>query len=171
MNVEQRIATVAAAPGVTAAYQIGEAEALGGNLHGVNVVWWVSSGDVSRRYGGRLVASGYGTAQEAANWAGELPAVLAPAPVATGYITGRTVPFSRVQVEAFANAQWRAQQGYASAPDILGFEVDNLGDRAVRVSGLFWMTDGTRSDRGYVIRLVNPNGETSGDNVKFERIL
>lgn len=172
MNVEQRIATVAAAVGVAAAYQKGEAESLGGNLHGISVVWWDKTGDVSRRFGARLVVSGYGTAQESADWAGDLPAVLAPARAAQGYITARTTPFTRAQVEAFANAQWRGQSAeYTSAPTILGFEVDNLDGKSVKVDGLFWMSDGTRSERKYVIRFVDPNGAPSGSNVKFERIL
>lgn len=172
MNVNERIASVAAAQGVVAVYQHGSLESLGGGLDAINVVWWTTAGDVSKRHGGRLIIVHYDTEQESATWAGELPEVLKAAPAPTGYITARNTPFTRAQVEAFANAQWRGQSAeYTSAPDILGFEVDNLDGKSVQVSGLFWMADGTRSDRRYVIRMVDANGLTSGANVKFERIL
>lgn len=171
MNITQRIETVGAAPGVLAAFAKGEVEAIGGNLHLVNVVWFHVAGAVARRGGGSLIVSGYGTGAESALWGGNLPDVIAPAPAAQGYITERTVPFTKAQVIAFANAQWRAQgAAYTNAPDILGIEVDNMDGKSVKVSGLFWMDGGARSDRGYVIRLVDPNGLTSGANVKFEQI-
>lgn len=169
MAIAERIATVSAVQGVIAAFQKGSAEAAG-PLSLVTVVWFRVSGAVASRGGGVLVVSDIGGENEEAYW-GELPALLAPAPAAKGYITGCNTPFTAAQVEAFTNAQWRAHDAaYASAPDILGFEVDNLDGKSVKVSGLFWMSDGSRSDRAYVIRLVDANGNTSGANVKFEQI-
>lgn len=174
MTIAERIATISAVSGVRGATTKGEVEDIGGGQHRAIVRWIVGSGDIARVGGAVLLVSGYNTEQEQAQWADGLPSILAPAPAGTRYITGRNTPFTAAQVEAFANAQWRAQgAAYTSAPDILGFEVDNLDGKSVKISGLFWMEDGTRSDRAYVIRLVDANGLTTAasGNVKFERIL
>jgi len=168
MNITQRIATIVAKPGVSAARQDGGAIDLGGGQKRVTIMWTVTTGDVSRAEAGNLLVTDHEGQAESATWLGGVPSILE---TAQGFITGRTVPFTRAQVIAFANTQWRAQGGnYTNAPDILGMEVDNLDPNSVRVSGLFWVDGGTRSESGYVIRLVDANGATSGANVKFERI-
>lgn len=170
MTVAERIATVSAASGVIAAFQEGNPKSIG-PLSLVPVAWVHVSGTIARRGGGALIVSSYQGEGETAYWGGGLPDVLVPAPSAPGYITARNTPFTAAQVKAFANAQWRAQgAAYTNAPDILAFDVDNLDGNSVKVSGYFWMDGGSRSNRSYVIRLVDANGATSGNNVKFEQI-
>jgi hypothetical protein len=170
MNIAQRILSLTAIQGVSA-WRVGEARTIGGDQHVVTLAWTYGTTDVRKRGGGDLIVSGYETPQESAAWAGELPELLRPAVAAPGYITERNTPFTHAQVVDFANAQWRAQgAAYASAPDILGIELDNLDGKSVKVSGLFWMEGGGRSNRAYVIRLVDPNGNPSGANVKLELI-
>lgn len=170
MTVAERIATVAAASGVIAAFQEGNAKSIG-PLSLVPVAWVHVSGAIARRGGGNLIVSNYQGEGETAYWGSELPSVLVPAPSAPGYITDRNTPFTDAQVKSFVNTTWRAHgAAYTNAPDVLGMEIDNQNGKAVLVRGLFWMEDGTRSDRKYIIRFVDANGSTTGDNVKFERI-
>ena len=172
MTVAERISTVSASPGVVAAFQDGNIKSIG-SLSLVTVVWFHVAGSIARRGGGTLVVINYQAEEETAYWGGGLPDVLVPAPSAPGYITARNNPFTAAQVKAFANAQWRAQgAAYTNAPDILAFDVDNLDGNSVKISGYFWMDGGSRSNRSYVIRLVDANGLTTpaSNNVKFEQI-
>ena len=169
MTIVERIATVAAVQGVISASQKGQAKAEG-DVHLVTVVWFRVSGAVASRGGGVLVVSDMGGENEEAYW-GELPALLAPAPTAQGYITERTVLFTASDVIDYVNAKWRAQSpAYAVAPDILGIEIDNQDGKSVKISGLFWMENGTRSPKEYIIRFVDANGAIDDKNVKLELI-
>lgn len=114
---------------------------------------------------------------EQAYWVGSIPTPLREVPDA--YITGRTgtaqaprVPFTRAEVEAFCNAQWRAQQGNSAARDIVEFDVRNVTPNTVEVRGLFHdVPTNNRLRLVYLISLVDANGATSGANVKFERVV
>jgi len=102
---------------------------------------------------------------------GSLPGPLQPAP-ADAYITGRTSPFTKTQVEAFCNTQWKATSGNSAARDIIEFTVSNVTANTVRVSGLFHdVATGNRVTLTYLISLVDANGATTGANVKFEKVI
>ena len=109
--------------------------------------------------------------QEAAYWLNAIPEPLKPAEP-DAYITGRTQPFTKAQVESFCNTQWKATSGNAAARDVIQFTVENVTGNTVRVSGLFHdVATGNRVKLTYLISLVDANGATSGANVKFEKVI
>jgi len=108
---------------------------------------------------------------ETAYWVNNLPDPLKPA-TPDAYITGRTQPFTKAQVESFCNTQWKATSGNAAARDVIQFTVENVSGNTVRVSGLFHdVATGNRVKLTFLITLVDANGATSGANVKFEKVI
>lgn len=173
-TLQQRVDALDAAPNVleawidTAPVSIGRA----GTVYAGRVAWVESSGSTATQKGIEVIVVNLGVVgQEAAYWLNAIPDPLKPA-TPDAYITGRTVPFTKAQVEAFCNTQWKATSGNAAARDVIQFTVENVTGNTVRVSGLFHdVATNQRVKLTYLISLVDANGATSGANVKFEKVI
>lgn len=173
-TLQQRVDALDAAPNVleawidTAPVSIGRA----GTVYAGRVAWVESSGSTATQKGIEVIVVNLGVVgQEAAYWLNAIPEPLKPA-TPDAYITGRTVPFTKAQVEAFCNTQWKATSGNAAARDVIRFTVENVTGNTVKVSGLFHdVATGNRVKLTYLISLVDANGATSGANVKFEKVI
>lgn len=178
-SLQAKVDALGAAPGVLEAWidiapvSMGKA----GTLYAGKVAWVeVSNGTVSQKGIDVIVQHLGEVGQEAAYWVNDLPGPLKAAP-ADAYITGRNTPFTKAQVEAFCNAQWKAVlvNGVAvnaAARDAIDFTVQNVTANTVRVQGLFHdVATGNRVRLTFLITLVDANGSTSGTNVKFEKVV
>lgn len=173
-SLQQRVDALDAAPNVleawidTAPVSIGRA----GTVYAGRVAWVESSGSTATQRGVDVIVVNLGVVgQEAAYWLNAIPEPLKPA-TPDAYITGRTQPFTKAQVESFCNTQWKATSGNAAARDVIEFTVTNVTGNTVRVSGLFHdVATGNRVKHTYLISLVDANGATSGANVKFEKVI
>lgn len=172
-TLQQKVDALGAAPNVleawieTAPVSFGRA----GTLYAGKVAWVEVSGQTVQQRGIEVIVKHLGeVGQEAAYWVGSLPAPLQVTPDA--YITGRTTPFTKSQVEAFCNTQWKATSGNAAARDVIEFSVSNVSPNTVRVQGLFHdVAANNRIRLTYLISLVDANGATTGANVKFEKVV
>lgn len=173
-TLQQRVDALDAAPNVleawidTAPVSIGRA----GTVYAGRVAWVESSGSTATQRGVDVIVVNLGAVgQEAAYWLNAIPEPLKPA-TPDAYITGRTQPFTKAQVESFCNTQWKATSGNAAARDVIEFTVTNVSGNTVRVSGLFHdVATGNRVKLTFLITLVDANGATSGANVKFEKVI
>ena len=173
-SLQQRVDALDAAPNVleawidTAPVSIGRA----GTVYAGRVAWVESSGSTATQRGVDVIVINLGVVgQEAAYWLNSIPEPLKPA-TPDAYITGRTQPFTKAQVESFCNTQWKATSGNAAARDVIEFTVTNVTGNTVRVSGLFHdVATGNRVKLTFLITLVDANGATSGANVKFEKVI
>lgn len=173
-SLQQRVDALDAAPNVleawidTAPVSIGRA----GTVYAGRVAWVESSGSTATQRGVDVIVINLGmVGQEAAFWLNAIPEPLKPAEP-DAYITGRTQPFTKAQVESFCNTQWKATSGNAAARDVIQFTVENVSGNTVRVSGLFHdVATGNRVKHTYLISLVDANGATTGANVKFEKVI
>lgn len=173
-TLQQRVDALDAAPNVleawidTAPVSIGRA----GTVYAGRVAWVESSGSTATQRGVDVIVVNLGVVgQEAAYWLNSIPEPLKPAEP-DAYITGRTQPFTKAQVESFCNTQWKATSGNAAARDVIEFTVANVSGNTVRVSGLFHdVATGNRVKHTYLISLVDANGAASGANVKFEKVI
>lgn len=173
-SLQQRVDALDAAPNVleawidTAPVSIGRA----GTVYAGRVAWVESSGSTATQRGVDVIVVNLGVVgQEAAFWLNSIPEPLKPAEP-DAYITGRTQPFTKAQVESFCNTQWKATSGNAAARDVIQFTVENVTGNTVRVSGLFHdVATGNRVKLTFLITLVDANGATSGANVKFEKVV
>lgn len=173
-SLQQRVDALDAAPNVleawidTAPVSIGRA----GTVYAGRVAWVESSGSTATQRGVDVIVVNLGVVgQEAAYWLNAIPEPLKPA-TPDAYITGRTQPFTKAQVESFCNTQWKATSGNAAARDVIEFTATNVSGNTVRVSGLFHdVATGNRVKLTFLITLVDANGATSGTNVKFEKVI
>jgi hypothetical protein len=173
-TLQQRVDALDAAPNVLEAWievapvSIGRA----GTVYAGRVAWVESTGSTATQKGIEVIVVNLGVVgQEAAYWLNAIPEPLKPA-APDAYITGRTVPFTKAQVESFCNTQWKATSGNAAARDIVEFSVENVTGNTVRVRGLFHdVATNNRLQLTYLISLVDANGATSGTNVKFEKVI
>ena len=173
-SLQQRVDALDAAPNVleawidTAPVSIGRA----GTVYAGRVAWVESSGSTATQRGVDVIVVNLGVVgQEAAFWLNAIPEPLKPA-TPDAYITGRTQPFTKAQVENFCNTQWKATSGNAAARDVIQFTVEYVTGNTVRVSGLFHdVATGNRVKLTFLITLVDANGATSGANVKFEKVV
>lgn len=173
-TLQQRVDALDAAPNVLEAWievapvSIGRA----GTVYAGRVAWVESTGATATQKGIEVIVINLGVVgQEAAYWLNAIPEPLKPA-TPDAYITGRTQPFTKAQVESFCNTQWRATSGNAAARDVIQFTVENVTGNTVRVSGLFHdVATGNRVKLTFLITLVDANGATSGANVKFEKVV
>jgi len=173
-TLQQKVDALGAAPNVleawieTAPVSFGRA----GTLYAGRIAWVEISGATVQQKGIEVIVKNLGVVgQEQAYWVGSLPVPLQPAP-ADAYITGRTSPFTKTQVESFCNTQWKATSGNSAARDVIEFTVSNVTANTVRVSGLFHdVATGNRVKLTYLISLVDANGATTGANVKFEKVI
>jgi len=173
-TLQQRVDALDAAPNVleawidTAPVSIGRA----GTVYAGRVAWVESSGSTATQRGVDVIVVNLGVVgQEAAYWLNAIPEPLKPAEP-DAYITGRTQPFTKVQVESFCNTQWKATSGNAAARDVIEFTVTNVTGNTVRVSGLFHdVATGNRVKLTFLISMVDANGATTGANVKFEKVV
>lgn len=173
-TLQQRVDALDAAPNVLEAWievapvSIGRA----GTVYAGRVAWVESTGATATQKGIEVIVVNLGVVgQEAAYWLNAIPDPLKPA-TPDAYITGRTQPFTKAQVEAFCNTQWKTTSGNGAARDVIEFTVANVTPNAVRVSGLFHdVATNNRIKLTYLISLVDANGATSGANVKFEKVI
>jgi hypothetical protein len=173
-TLQQRVDALDGAPNVLEAWievapvSIGRA----GTVYAGRVAWVESTGATATQRGVDVIVVNLGVVgQEAAYWLNAIPEPLKPA-TPDAYITGRTVPFTKAQVESFCNTQWRATSGNAAARDVIEFSVENVTGNTVRVSGLFHdVATNNRVRLTYLISLVDANGATTGANVKFEKVV
>lgn len=174
MTVQERIAELNAVPEVLDAWIETTPASIprAGEIYTGRLGWAYLTGGVVRLTGHDLIIVKLGViGEEAAYWLNQVPDILKPAEP-DAYITGRTQPFTKAQVEAFCNAQWRATSGNAAARDVIEFSVSNVTANTVRVSGLFHdVATNNRIKLTYLISLVDANGATSGANVKFEKVI
>lgn len=182
MTTQERIAELKAVPEVLdawierAAASIPQTE----TLYKGRLAWAYLKGGVVRLDGHDIIVVNSGViGQEAAYWLNQVPDILKPAE-ADAYITGRTAaaaanpkrPFTKAEVQSFCNAQWRATSGNAAALDVKDFAVTNFDANTIRVTGYFHdVATNTRPRLNYFITLVDPNGATTGANVKFEKVV
>ena len=177
-TLQQQVDALNAAPGVLEAWVDKAPVSMGkaGTLYAGRVAWVQVTGSVVEQKGAEVIVKNLGLVvnevnTEQAYWVGSVPGPLAAA-VLDAYITGRTVPFTRVQVEAFCNTQWRATGGNTNARDVIEFSVTNVTANTVRVQGLFHdVATNQRVRLTYLISLVDANGATTGTNVKFEKVI
>jgi hypothetical protein len=173
-TLQQRVDALDGAPNVLEAWievapvSIGRA----GTVYAGRVAWVENTGATATQKGIEVIVVNLGVVgQEAAFWLNAIPEPLKPA-TPDAYITGRTVPFTKAQVESFCNTQWRATSGNAAARDVIEFSVENVTGNTVRVRGLFHdVATNNRLQLTYLISLVDANGATSGTNVKFEKVI
>lgn len=178
-TLQQRVDALDAAPNVLEAWievapvSIGRA----GTVYAGRVAWVESTGATATQKGIEVIVVNLGVVgQEAAFWLNAIPEPLKPA-TPDAYITGRTQPFTKAQVESFCNTQWKAVlvNGVAvnaAARDVIQFTVENVNANTVRVSGLFHdAATGNRVKLTFLITLVDANGATTGANVKFEKVI
>jgi hypothetical protein len=173
-TLQQRVDALDGAPNVLEAWievapvSIGRA----GTVYAGRVAWVESTGATATQKGIEVIVVNLGVVgQEAAYWLNAIPEPLKPA-TPDAYITGRTVPFTKAQVESFCNTQWKATSGNAAARDVIEFSVENVTANTVRVSGLFHdVATNNRLQLTYLISLVDANGSASGANVKFEKVV
>jgi hypothetical protein len=143
-----------------------------GEIYTGRLAWAYLAGGVVRLDGHDIIIVNLGViGEEAAYWLNQVPDILKPAEP-DAYITGRTVPFTKAQVESFCNTQWKTTSGNTAARDVIEFSVDNVTGNTVRVRGLFHdVATNNRLSLTYLISLVDPNGATTGANVKFEKVI
>ena len=137
------------------------------------IVWLMDKGESVKKDSKDVLflTNGDPASEVVLGWVGEEPDFLKPAEP-DAYITGRTQPFTKAQVESFCNTQWKATSGNAAARDVIQFTVENVTGNTVRVSGLFHdVATGNRVKLTFLITLVDANGATSGANVKFEKVV
>lgn len=177
-TLQQRVDALKAAPNVLGAWVEVAPVSLprGGELYAGRVAWVEATGSTASQRGIEVIVLNSGKIENGVNveqayWVNEIPGPLKPA-TPDAYITGRTVPFTKAQVEAFCNTQWKATSGNAAARDVIQFTVENVTGNTVKVSGLFHdVATGNRVKHTYLISLVDANGATSGTNVKFEKVI
>ena len=179
-TLQQKLDALSAAPNVLEARTVrGPASVPGfGNVYTAQVLWFYTEGGVAKKSSAEVIITSLGgidpetgASVEAAYWLSEIPAPLRPVVVET-YITGRTQPFTAMQVVAFCNTQWRATVGNAAALAIKEFSASNVDANTIRVTGLFHdVATNTRPRLTYLITLVDANGLTTGANVKFEKVV
>lgn len=177
-TLQQQVDALNAAPGVLEAWVDKAPVSMGkaGTLYAGRIAWVQVSGSIVEQKGAEVIVKNLGLIvnevnTEQAYWVGSVPGPLAAA-VPDAYITGRTTPFTRAQVEAFCNTQWKATSGNAAARDVIEFTVQNVTANTVRVQGLFHdVATGNRVRLTFLITLVDPNGLASGANVKFEKVI
>lgn len=176
--VQTKVDALNAAPGVLEAWIDEAPKTFGkaGTLYFSRVAWVQVVGTVVEQKGADVLVkvvedANHQVTSQTAYWVGTVPGPLAAA-VPDAYITGRTTPFTKAQVEAFCNTQWKATSGNTAARDVIEFSVTNVTANTVRVQGLFHdVATGNRVRMTYLITLVDPNGATSGTNVKFEKVV
>lgn len=182
-TLQQQVDLLNAAPGVLEAWVDKAPVSMGkaGTLYAGRVAWVQVTGSIVEQKGAEVIVKNLGLIvneinTEQAYWVGSVPGPLAAA-VPDAYITGRTVPFTKAQVESFCNTQWKAAlvNGVAvnaAARDVIEFTVSNVTANTVRVQGLFNdVATNQRVRLTYLISLVDANGATSGANVKFEKVI
>jgi hypothetical protein len=178
MTVQQMLDAMNAAPNVLEAWIEKAPASFGraGTLYSGRIAWAQVVNGVAEVRGADIMVKNLGLVVNEVNveetyWIGHLPAPLVAA-VPDAYITGRTVPFTKVQVEAFCNTQWKATSGNAAARDVIEFTLSNVTPNTVRVQGLFHdVASNNRLRLTYLISLVDANGATTGTNVKFEKVV
>lgn len=182
MTVQERIAELNAVPEVLDAWieRTPTSVPRAGEIYKGTLAWAHLSGGVVRLGGHDIIVVKLGViGEEAAYWLNQVPDILKPAE-ADAYITGRTAaaaanpkrPFTKAEVESFCNAQWRATNGNSAARDVIEFSLTNLTSNTVRATGLFHdVATGNRLRLTCLISLVDPNGATTGANVKFEKVI
>jgi hypothetical protein len=182
MTVQERIEQLKAVPEVLDAWIDRTPASIprAGELYIGRLAWAYLSSGVVRLDGHDIIIVKLGVVgEEAAYWLNQVPDILKPA-TPDAYITGRTSaaaanpkrPFTSAEVQSFCNAQWRLTSGNAAALDIKDFAVTNFDGNTVRVSGFFHdVATNTRPRLNYFITLVDPNGATTGANVKFEKVI
>jgi hypothetical protein len=187
MTVAERRAELLAAPGVVAVTELVSPvipQAYFGGAYRFRLSYAVESGDdVTTTNSADLFILGWTpeeerepeTPPEVATWLGQLPRPLVDNTVV--YISDRTVgnPITATQIEAFANAQWKAQAGHSAAANIRRFQVAPVDGKTVMVTGLFNVIPqsgaATWETRSYLIRMIDANGNPSGSNIVFERLV
>jgi hypothetical protein len=174
MTVQERIDQLNAVPEVLDAWIDRTPASIprAGEIYTGRLAWAYLAGGVVRLDGHDIIIVKLGViGEEAAYWLNHVPDILKAA-AADAYITGRTQPFTKAQVESFCNTQWKATSGNAAARDVIEFTVDNVTGNTVRVRGLFHdVATNNRLSLTYLISLVDANGATSGTNVKFEKVV
>ncbi len=149
---------------------------IGEQLYTVRILWVVDQGETVKKEGRDVLIFKMGDVgnEVVLGWIGDVPDPIKAA-VPDAYITGRTTPFTKANVEAFCNTQYRSLTGQTNARDAIGFTVENVTPNTVRVQGLFHDATitavQTRVRLTYLITLVDPNGAISGANVKFEKVI
>ena len=177
-TLQAKVDALNAAPGVLEAWVDKAPVSMGkaGTLYAGRVAWVQVTGAIVEQKGAEVIVKNLGLVvneinTEQAYWVGSVPGPLAAA-VPDAYITGRTVPFTKVQVESFCNTQWKATSGNSAARDVIEFTVQNVTGNTVRVQGLFHdVATNQRVRLTYLISLVDANGATTGTNVKFEKVI
>jgi len=182
MTVEERINELKAVPEVLDAWieRTPASVPRAGEIYKGALAWAHLAGGVVRLGGHDIIVVKLGViGEEAAYWLNHGPDILKPTP-ADAYITGRTAaaaanpkrPFTKAEVQSFCNAQWRLTSGNAAALDVKDFSVTNFDANTIRVTGFFHdVATNTRPWLNYFITLVDPNGATTGANVKFEKVI
>ncbi len=177
-TLQAKVDALNAAPGVLEAWVDKAPVSMGkaGTLYAGRVAWVQVTGAIVEQKGAEVIVKNLGLVvnevnTEQAYWVGSVPGPLAAA-VPDAYITGRTVPFTKTQVEAFCNTQWKATSGNSAARDVIEFSAQNVTGNTVRVQGLFNdVATNQRVRLTYLITLVDANGATTGANVKFEKVI
>jgi hypothetical protein len=167
-TLQQKLDALSAAPNVLEARTVrGPASVPGfGNVYTAQVLWFYTENGVAKKSSAEVIITSLGlVGSEAAYWLSEIPAPLRPV-VPITFLGAKA--FTLAQVETFVNAKWVAAN--ATANPIQDFTATSIDAKTVEVAGLFDVA-GTRERRTYRIWLVDPAGNISGANAKFERVL
>ena len=176
MTLQERLAEIAAIPGVLAADAGMNPQrdgSLPGDLRLGQIKYTIAEGNVATTVDVILVVVDYGLQTEAAYWHRGIPVHLVPAPAAPSYFSARSgTAITAQNIKDFCNATWA--QLHAGAPSIRSFSVEPVDGSTVRIHGDFCTAPGgTWTNAVYYVRLVDPNGSVAvgNSNIKFEQVI